>query len=743
MRKILLALAALLSLPSACYAAFAIFQTYSGPPQIFYNIVTDAGAVCAGDQVQVNRVITFASGSPNVSVTVNTFSAGDVGKYIIIPNANLGNNYRTIQTVTDPQHIILNGNVFATVSGVATDITYGHDDAPNFKTFNTWAVANQGTGNQVVLTIPNGKTCWFGSNQTITGSLNNSYFAGINNLIIEGTGATMSGTLGAGFFLAGNGVTEIGLTSVGGKSARLKSVSAAASTIELTATSYAAGYISRFAVGNWLMISGMDIQTGWQSNYGVPPNHQYFERRQITSICNNTGPCTGSATITLDRPLTNSYLDTWPEYYNGSAGGIDQGGPATAYILPDSWNTIVEYRGVTIDLGQSYAWGRNVTFRNVTWLGCCGTVPTQNETFTAINSTYSGGGGWEVDKLVDTVTITGGSFTRIDFQSSSVNNLVMSNASIGSMFGTPKNSQITDTTFTGTLRFGAWTNGNSTGSVVCTRCSVGTLDWDGGLIQTVGSAYSMSSGVITTLNTDETGGNGPPHRVFVPGGNVYYRINSALATVGLFQSTAITQDPTNTFTQTNEAGGFPTYSGYAGRMETHPAPRFTCDSCTGDATLVATNIQKGATALAPLGEYSSYQNVSPTITGTFGSMKVRGKIVSLTIDVGTAYTGSGSPMLFATGPFGLNTVKQSDWSTFSWNPTINIKQTGTRVITPSGVTCNGVAAPTGCAGDSLGASLPEAVWIGSGMDFGLSANLSGGINPVITITARTNQGVVP
>jgi hypothetical protein len=732
-----LVLVGLLASASACFAA-----------QISYNIVTDGGAACVGGQLRINRITSFRANQRTVTVTVDTFTAGDVGKYINIPNANLGNNYRTIQSVApfngSTQTITLSGNVFATVNNVATNIIYGFDDAPNFKAFNTWARANQGSDKQVVLTIPSGKTCWFGSSQSIPGNINNTYFGGIKNLIVEGSGATMSSTLGSGFSLAGNGLTEVGLTSAKGKSARLKDISSGASTIELTATSYGAGYISRFNVGDWLMISGMDIQAAWQSNYGVPPNHQFFERRQIVSICNNDPVlCPGTAKITLDRQLTQTYLSTWPEWNNGSSGGIDQGGPATAYILNPSWNTTVEYRGVTIDAGQTYAWGRNVIFRNVTWLGCCGTIPTQNETFTAINTTFNGGSGWEVDKLVDVITISGSSFNRIDFQSSSVNSLVMSNSTIGAMFGTPKRTQITDTSFKA-LRPGAWTNGASTGPFVCTRCAITSFQWDNqGLVQAVGTHFSMSSGVISTANTDQTGGNGPPHRVLVPGANVYYQMNSSIGTIGLFQSGAQTQDAIKSYVRTNETGGFPTFSGYTNRMQTHPATRFTCTDCTGDESLVAASTQSGCAAAIPLGECSAYTGF--TFSAPFAirqTLRVRGKISTLMVDVKTAATAAGNVAVFVTGTNGVNTVKQSNWTTFVWRAQINAKQTGKRVYTyPTGWTCNGVAAPTGCAGDNLGTDPPEQVWIGSGLDFGMTSAFTK--SPVVDISATTNQGVVP
>jgi hypothetical protein len=80
-------------------------------------------------------------------------------------------------------------------------------------------------------------------------------------------------------------------------------------------------------------------------------------------------------------------------------------------------------------------------------------------------------------------------------------------------------------------------------------------------------------------------------------------------------------------------------------------------------------------------------------------------------------------------------------------PSINLKQAGTRIITPSGVTCNG--SPGACAGDTCiqpasGCyALPEAVWIKDPLGPGVFGTFSGGVNPLFTITVQTDQGGVP
>ena len=156
--------------------------------------------------------------------------------------------------------------------------------------------------------------------------------------------------------------------------------------------------------------------------------------------------------------------------------------------------------------------------------------------------------------------------------------------------------------------------------------------------------------------------------------------------------------------------------------------------------MVATNIQSGATPLAPLGylftaklrTHWPHRKISVVSSS-------RGKLVSLTINVTQAYTGVGPAILNPTGQFHNFTIKQSDWTQFDWWPTINLKTAGERIITPAGVTCNG--APGGCGADS-NLTVPEAVWIQDKLVPHMASALSGGNAPKFTISIRTDQGVV-
>jgi len=643
----------------------------------------------------------------------------------------------------------------ATCNGVA-------DTAPAFWAFRTWALANQGSTNQVVLTIPNGSDCLFSTNAgTVGGRLagvQNTFVAGINNLIIEGTGAILRAGA-AGYWLGTGGVCQVGLTSASGCSARIQTAIPGNSTVTLTAASLAAGYVSRFTNGDWIMIGGLDVQGQWNYACGYPPNPTYFEWRQITNVNAGTG------VLTLDRPLTKTFLSTWPNYNSGSPPGVspgtgcsnteaDNGGPATIWtvgagVANSSWNTTLDYRGLTFyQSGQIYANGRNVTYRNVTFPSGTGlgAIPTQNETFTAINTAWNAV--IEVDKMIGTFILDNSSLTLLQFQSNSVDLFVARNGTTFSsgLQGGGKRSELTDVTIAD-FRPGTYAYGN-TQTVICTRCNITTWQ-NGGIFQNDNpSPFSMSSGIISFANTAATG-SGPAQRWASTIGKTIFYSTGGITSLGVFTVLGVTQDPTNTFVQTDQAGGFPNFttagsSNNLAWFTTNGAQQFTSDASTGDASFTAMNVQNGCTALAPMMTCGVRSYTPSASSSNLGSIFGIGKLVSLTINVTVAYGGAPAAILNPTGQFHNFTINQSTWTQFDWFPTINLKQTGIRVITPGGVTCDTGGGPIsgGCSGDTINSTNgfpPNAVWVQTPMAPSVPSALGGGTNPQFTITIRTDQ----
>ena len=399
---------------------------------------------------------------------------------------------------TSPGPVPPPADATAIAKNIVTDFRAKCDGIANdnaaFTAFNLWARAQRGP---VALTIPSGSICTF-SNAKGSG---NWFARGIKKLLVIGYGATLTDNSGKGngFFLGGRGVIQDNRHS-----SRVATVAAGANTVTLMNPSES----SRFRVGNWALITGLDMQ-----GYGYPPNPAFFEYVQITNHRFSY------RIITFAAPLKNNYKSTWPHYWGGNAFEADQGGPATLYALDPSWDSEVEYRGLTISqAGQTYANAKSVIYRDVTFTGgACG-VPSQNLLWQAINVDMSGCG-MEVDKLIDTMAITGGKIRRIFFQSSSTNLFTMDGATVTELInGTPRKTVISNSTIS-SFNPGAYAYGR-TEEVTCANCILGSIGEygvvDKGGLQDVGVEvlYSMSDGVITSANA-----NGPL-RWAVPGTNI-------------------------------------------------------------------------------------------------------------------------------------------------------------------------------------------------------------------------------
>ena len=318
------------------------------------------------------------------------------------------------------------------------------NDNAAFTAFNTWGRAQT---LQITLTIPSGSVCTFSS----TGVSGNWFARGIKKLVVSGYGATISDNAGSGngFFLGGIGVIQDNQHS-----SRVATVTTGARTVKLQTLNE----VSRFSVGRWALMAGFDLM-----GYGFPINPAFFEYVQISSVDSSTG------VITFSTPLKNTYKSTWPLYSAGSDFEADQGGPATLYALDPTWDTEVEYQGMTISQsGQTYANGRSITYRDVTFTGVACGVPSQNKLWQAINTNMSSCD-MEVDKVIDTLVFSGVTIRQLLFQSASVNLFTMDRTTVTSaMNGTPIQSAISNSTiasFTpGALAYGV------SKETTCTNC---------------------------------------------------------------------------------------------------------------------------------------------------------------------------------------------------------------------------------------------------------------------------------
>ena len=600
-------------------------------------------------------------------------------------------------TASPPPPTVVAKNI-VTEFGARCDGVANDNDA--FTAFNTWGRAQT---LPIVLTIPSGSVCMFSNT---TGS-SNWLARGLKNLLVIGYGATISDNNGTGngFFLAGFGVFGDNLHS-----SRVATVAEGATTVTLNNPSESA----RFKVGNWALMAGLDMM-----GYGYPPNAAFFEYVQITAINSDTG------VITFAAPLKNSYESTWPLYDGGNDYLVDQGGPATLYALDPSWDTQVEYRGLTISqAGQTYATGRSVTYRDVTFTGSACGVPTQNMTFQLINTSMSACD-MEVDKLIDTLVFNKVTVNQVLFQSASVNLFTMDGSTVTSTInGTPIEAVISNSTIAN-FSPGAYAYGR-TKAVTCTNCVIsaltplGIIDLGGAGVD---NSYSMSGGVITVPRSF-----GTPQ---------WYTPGTALTWHGqyphspqAFVITDVTADATNTYVKTSLTGGFPSIplgSGHLG-IQTHPAPSFTCVNCSG--SFAAVSVSDGPAGV-PLGSYFKYTYTGNT---TSEAAYLWGTLVSAKFNVTAAYTGASVLNFNIDSPFAIS---PDGVAAKLYSPVANPNLSGLRTVAPS--TVKGSQ-----PGDSLG-SAPGAIWLVPGQ---ITPRFNTDIStqnpatwPVVTIEIITDQNI--
>ena len=513
---------------------------------------------------------------------------------------------------TPPAPSMVSKNIVTDFGAICDGVS---DVAPAFAQFNTWAKTQT---LPVSLTIPSGSVCSFRT------SAAQWWAKDIKNLLVMGYGATIRNDLasgGQGFFLGGRGIIQNSTSS-----AATLTAAAGASSVRLQSPSQA----SMFTVGGYALMTGFDLQ-----GYGFPVNPHFFEYVQVTAIDQATG------TVTFAAPLKNRYSSTWPSYWGGNLFEANQGGPATLYLLEPSWDTVVEYRGLTIvnDAFQTYATGRSVTYKDVKFTGeHCG-IPTQNLIWQAINTDMSACT-LEADKMVGTVVMNGVTIKEIGFQSSSTDLLSMSNSTVTyRLIGTPKKAVISDSAIANFWP-GAYAFGR-TDEVVCTNCALNVIN-PLGITEKgpndigVNNAYQMANGIITVPNSLG------PVRWAVPGTNLMW--TGAYESETAFQVLDVTQDATNTYVRTSLSGGFPQIPTYSNTgklyIRVHPAPKFTCTNCTGSADAVDLS---QAPAGAPIYSYSKRTYTGGTIgTSPAPTFPIWGTLTSVNLKVTTPYTGSQS-----------------------------------------------------------------------------------------------------
>lgn len=601
------------------------------------------------------------------------------------------------------------------------------DDAPEFMAFRLDMATNH-PGDFAELSLGVSKTYLFDTNvgAGVGFNTNNCFTYGIPDITVIGNGARLTNRDGFGFTFGARG--QIGNAS---NSAMVETVAAGSRVLQLVEAHLSKA--SLFVVGNYIWVTGVDIQGLWNSPYGFPSNQQFLEPVKILDVDASTGR------IIIDRPLRYSYKSTWARYNSGSAGEVDNGGPATIYAFDANWNARNYLKDFECDAipNQVNAKVREITLQNIDCpLSDSSSVfPSENEIFRAIGCDF-GDYHVEVDKMVDVILYDRCTIRRIGHQSGSINTTIFLATDV---IGTGATCTGTGKKFIGrgrkangdrsqltTFWPGAYAYGYSE-EVDIEGYDIADFD-SGGHSTAKSSTWTITDGVIRIPNTEITG-SGPLSRVLVPGARVFWfaQVTPAIAETSRgFRVIDIYQDATYLYVETDWIGDFPAN---VSALRSHPCPRFRMRDCIGTDTVVDLC---GAPAFAPLWSYSNRTH-TPSTAGSLGGRRLWGNIVSIKINVTQAADPGNANARLRLSQFNNYPFILSDGSVNNtWAPQINMKITGERVITPSGVT----GTQSGDSDLTMPASL---MWSVSSIGPYNVDNLTG-TPPEVSIEIITDQG---
>jgi len=394
-----------------------------------------------------------------------------------------------------------------------------------------------------------------------------------SKLTISAYGATLRGSagtngFGGGYFASATGQAKIVTTSAGTD----------------TVTLVTSGETSLFTTGQWVMISAIDMQ-----GYGDPPNPGIFEFKKIASI--------GSGTLTFTEPLLYSYKSTYPVYAPGQASGppiTNQGGPATVYPMTVAWDQEIEMKGAYFTDNSNLQYGK---CRIARWVDCTfetyGPCPTLCVLYQSIRCTGAGVGGLEVDKCAHRVEFIDSMHRAVDFQSSSINELYVSNmVQTGSNLrwrGGAGRSNIFLNLSTTTFNFNEMNYG-AMGPTYMENCTATSSDWfrtvipfsdlteeGGGVL-----SYAGGPGTVSAENS----------YFFVPGQNCVL-VDGSQAWARSFQVTDVSQSAGRTYVTTNLP--FPVPGTIDGKsapwgIASHPCADLTMVNCSGNSMFTAQSL---------------------------------------------------------------------------------------------------------------------------------------------------------
>jgi hypothetical protein len=277
--------------------------------------------------------------------------------------------------------------------------------------------------------------------------------------------------------------------------------------------------------------------------------------------------------------------------------------------------------------------------------------------------------------------------------------------------------------------------GGVASSFVCNLCNFLTPTASPiGVILTGSGAVTNSYGLVGGFGTFTFPFSAGPLAWAVPGANYTFggRFNlGQYSQTAPFQITDISTDGTNTYvTTTLTAASLPTVPSSSNLfMNEHPLPSLTCTGCTGSPEALEWS-------LAPPGNpiYSYINRTYTCASWPPPEYDIWGQLIRATYNVTVADATQGALTAHVQD---VSTVNGAG-AAATYSPLINLLETGTRTVTPSGVTG---AQP----GDSI--TSPGTNWFSNGFD---QPAIVTGSNPSgdspclsVNVTVQTNQQVVP
>jgi hypothetical protein len=383
-------------------------------------------------------------------------------------------------------------------------------------------------------------------------------------VVVNMPGATF--TAGAspastGYFLANGGMYEDNTHS-----ARIASVNPGATSVTLQTLAEH----SRFSVGQWMMVAGIDLQ-----GQGSPINPAFFEYRKITA------KNTGTGVVSFTEPLQNRYLSTWPLYNPGDASHHDYGGPATIFAMPPEWDLDLTINGGTFsqDNAQTVAKCRRITLNIEAMTSLAGIIPTVNQSFSMSGADQSACI-VEVDKCVEELNYSGGSINQIGFQSMScATRGAISGMAITTLNGTPRNLQLSDNTI-GSFQIGVSSFGRTEGIAANNNVISAITHNESFVSDVIGDGYTLSAGVIRAAKSLG------PLSWAVPGTDFVFTGTDNNTELGYGRVLNVTEDGTYIYASATLGSSFPVPPSTL-RLHVHPCPAWYGSGNTGCADAVS------------------------------------------------------------------------------------------------------------------------------------------------------------